>query len=614
MTSEELHQAGVAHASRGVYTDAETCLREAILTGPATPLPNLLHDHANILAKLDRLPEAIRQYESALAIAPQYAPLYTDLGLALFRFGQLNAALHCYHNATALDRTQFAAEVGRGDIMRNLMRYDEALSAYDRALSINEHSAEAWRGRGIIVMRAGRYSQAVDAFERAMALDPYLNELLGWHYLAKMSLCDWRGIDTMRARITQMANDGILSTPPFPSLLMPITASQQHDCIKAWAEKFPVPVPLWKGEIYNHSRLRIGYMSSDFRDHAIGHLIAPVLEHHDRSAFEVYGFSLANEPVQSDTARRIVSACDCFLDAYRLPDRKIAELIRTAEIDILIDLNGFTEGMRAYVMASRPAPIQVNYLGFSGTMGIPYIDYIIADETAIPRAMFSGFSESVVWLPYSMMPCDPKRAITKYPRASCGLPESSFVFCAFGNSFKITPEFFAVWMRLLKSVDDSVLWLGDHPAAVVTNLRDEATLLGVNPDRLIFAPRLASHSDHLGRLANADLFLDTLPYNAHATASDALHAGVPVLTCLGKTFAGRIAASQLCAAGLSGVITSTLDEYEREAIALAKEPERAASLKSATRRNRASYPLFDTSTFTRNLELIYGDMKIKGPR
>jgi protein O-GlcNAc transferase len=601
---ERLHLGGIEAAQHDDYVEAARLLGEALALDDGGP-PSLHHDYANVLAHLNRLPEAVQHYQQALSYAPQYAPLHTDLGVAWFRLGQLNLALQCYDTALYLDRNQMLAEVGRGNILRNLNRYDEALAAYDRAIAINENYGDAWRGRGIVMLRVGRCTEALDAFERAITLDPDLPEIVGWHYLAKISLCDWHNITEARSRISMLAIQGKLSTAPFPSLLMPITATQQRDCIKTWAEKFPAPVPLWKGEQYYHDKIRIGYMSSDFRDHAIGHLIAPVIEHHDRSRFEVHGISLANEPVESIMSYRIRTAFDHFLDASRWPDRKIAEEIKDREIDILIDLNGFTEGMRAFVMASRPAPVQVNFLGFSGSMSIPYIDRIIADGTVIPPERIGSYSEKVVWMPNSMMPYDPQRNISKPgSRASCGLPENGLVLCAFGKPSKITPEFFDIWLRLLKTNAGSVLWLSEQHPAVVTNLHDEATLHGVDPDRLIFAPRIAFPADHLGRLSSADLFLDTLPYNAHATAVDALIAGVPVLTCLGDTFAGRVAGGLLRAIGLPELVTNSVEEYGTFASVLCQHRDLLRNIRTTLRLHN-QIPVLDIKRYTKELENVY---------
>ena len=354
-------------------------------------------------------------------------------------------------------------------------------------------------------------------------------------------------------------------------------------------------------------RLRIGYLSSDFHDHATAYLIAELIERHDRDRFEIYGYSYGADPGGAMRAR-LVSAFDRFTDIDALPHRDAAARIRADDIDILVDLKGHTHRARPKILAFRPAPVQVNYLGFPGTMGAPFIDYIVADEFIVPRDRQMLFAEKLAYLPDCYQPNDTRREIAAAPgRAACGLPAQGFVFCAFNNSFKITPAFFAIWMRLLQQVPGSVLWLLESNALVRRNLGAAAVAAGVDPGRLVFAP-MQPHGQHLARHRHADLFLDTLPCNAHTTASDALWAGLPVLTCVGETFAGRVAGSIVRAAGLAELATNSPRDYEAQALALARDPARLAGIRSRLGAGREKLPLFDMAKRTRDLEALYARM------
>jgi protein O-GlcNAc transferase len=392
-------------------------------------------------------------------------------------------------------------------------------------------------------------------------------------------------------------------------LSLPSTPADQQLCAKFAIAELPPVRPVWNGEIYAHDRIRIAYLSSDLREHAVAHPTAGLFEHHDKSRFETTAISFEAE-WDSPTGRRVKAAFDRFIDAPTQSDEEIAGLIRQLEVDIVVDLNGFTRNSRLGVFARRPAPIQVNYLGYAGTMGADFYDYIIADETVLPKEHTEFYSEKVVWLPGSFMANDDKRAIAERvpSRAELQLPENGFVFCSFNQSYKIEPTVFDVWMRLLTAVDGSVLWLKDNDPVATANLRREAERRGVASERLVFAPSLPDVDDHLSRQRQADLFVDTLHYNAHTTAADALWAGLPVVTCLGGAFAGRVASSLLRAVGLPELVTQSLADYEALALSLAREPERLAATKTKLAENRGRQPLFDTARFARNIEHAYTTM------
>jgi predicted O-linked N-acetylglucosamine transferase (SPINDLY family) len=376
---------------------------------------------------------------------------------------------------------------------------------------------------------------------------------------------------------------------------------------RVWAtQKYPAaPVPLWRGDVYRHDKIRVAYLSADYRTHATALLMAGVFEAHDRSRFEITAISFGADD-KSPMRARLEASFDRFIDVRSIGDAEVAKKLRDMEIDIAVDLKGYTQEGRPGILAHRPAPIQAQYLGYPGTMAAGYYDYVIADPIVIPEEQRPFFSEQVAYLPDTYQCNDSKRAIApRAPRRSeMGLPENGFVFCCFNNNHKILPQMFDIWMRLLRQIDNSVLWLLQDNLAVVRNLSREAIARGVAPERLVFARRCMP-ADHLARQRLADLFLDTLPYNAHTTCSDALWAGLPVLTVQGDCFAGRVAASLLSAHGVPELITHSLEEYEAAALKLARDPAALTAIREKVVRHRDTHALFDTVRFTRNLEAAY---------
>jgi predicted O-linked N-acetylglucosamine transferase (SPINDLY family) len=368
----------------------------------------------------------------------------------------------------------------------------------------------------------------------------------------------------------------------------------------------PISKRLWQGEIYRHDRIRLAYISPDLREHPVGHLMAGVFEHHDRSRFELIAISLGIDD-QSRLRGRMLKAFDRFIDAKTMSPPQIAQLIRSLEVDVAVDLAGYTADSHPEVLGQRPAPVQVNFLGYAGSMGVDYMDYLIADRHVVPREHWPYYREKIVYMPDAYLPTDGSVEIPDEApgRAAYGLPEEGLVFCAFSHDYKISPRMFAIWMRLLKRTPGSVLWLMSRSEISQRNLWVAAEAQGVEPARLVFATRVPRVEDHLARYRLADFFLDTYPYNAHTTAADALMAGVPVVTCMGEAFHARVAGSLVHAAGLSDLVTHSLADYEALALALAAQPERVARLKARLREARASSPLFDTAGFCRNLEAIY---------
>ena len=596
-------------------------------------------DRGNILSELGRNVEAIEAYDRALALAPQSIDGWFNRGIALIAVGRHGEAIASFDRVIdykpdfaqarllrakvllnvgrpgdalksvdqVLQREPNLAEawLGRANVLSELKRTEEAFAACDRAIALRPDLAEAWLGRGILFTSIKRHDEAFAAYDRAVALKPDLGIAASYRLHAKLYMCDWTDLGSEVAKVVSGVKQQQLSSNSFAFLAISSSAADQLLCARRYVREQPVFPPVWRGEAYSHDRVRIAYLSADFREHPVAYLTAGLFEQHDKSRFEVTGISFGPDQ-NSPTRTRIKSAFERFEGVTGKTDRQIAELIRRLEIDIAVDLMGLTEGNRLNVLAQRAAPIQVNYLGYPGTMGAGYIDYILADPTIIPDDQKAFYAEQVVWLPDAYQVNDNSRRISEHTptRRECGLPKSAFVFCCFNNTYKIMPEIFDIWMRLLRATENSVLWLLEANAAAVANLRQEAEKRGVSSQRLVFAPKI-SVADHLARHQHADLFLDTLPYNAHTTASDALWAGLPLLTCAGSTFAGRVAGSLLKAAGLPQLVTRSLGDYEALALRLARDRAFLNSLKTRLKRSRESCSLFNTQCSTRHIEAAY---------
>jgi predicted O-linked N-acetylglucosamine transferase (SPINDLY family) len=606
--------------------------------------PTTLNNRGAVLHQLKRPDKALLSYERALALNPHHAPSHVNRGNLLLGLAEYDEALSSYDRALAIQPQQANALFGRGKALTGLLRYEDALASFDRAIAIDPVHAESHANRGDILFQVGRYPEALAAYEqataiapnlvaahkgrgnalfklgrgqeayraydRAFSIDPEVEHLEGLRLLTKMYVCDWSDLERERRLLRARVLEGRPAADPFAFLIVGETPSDQLACARAYAAaKYPAsPTPMWWGERSPHAKIRVGYVSGEFREQATGYLTADLFECHDRSAFELHAISTGIDD-GSAMRRRIKGAFDVFSDVSRRSDREIAEQIARAQIDILVNLNGFFGEERTGLVAFKPSPIQVNYLGFPGTMGAPYMDYILADRWIIPEDQQQYYEEKIVYLLDTYQSNDRMKAIgeTVPSRAEYGLPEKGFVFCSFNNAYKITPEMFSVWMRLLAKTEGSVLWLLEVDSGIKRNLRNEAVARGVSPDRILFAPFIKL-KDHLARGRLADLFLDTLPVNAHTTASDALWMGVPVLTCLGATFAGRVAASLLSAVGLPEMITYSLADYEALALKLARDPALMAGVRAKLARNRDTTPLFDTPNLTRHIEAAYKTM------
>jgi protein O-GlcNAc transferase len=569
-----------------------------------------LNERGSVLAELRQYDTALASVEKALTLNPQYAEAHLNKGNLYSELKRYGEAFAAYDKALSLKPDLIDAWLGRGNVFCELKRHDEAVAAYDKALTLKPDFAKALLGSGNVFFDLKRYDEAFAAYDKAFAIKPDLRGAAGLRLHTKMHLCDWSNFDAECAHLTSSIKNGNVYTRPFDILAIPSSSEDQLQCAKLWiAEKNPPSKnPIWQNERYDHDRIRVGYVSADLREHPVAFLMAGMFECHDRSRFEVTALSCGRDD-NSEMWRRLNASFEHFIDATVYDDDQLAKLIKELEIDILVDLMGFTAGSRTGIFARRSAPVQVNYLGYAGTMGAQYIDYIIADRIVIPESQQDFYSEKIVCLPNSFLPTDRKRPIADkmFTRAEVGLPQEGFVFCCFNTNYKITPDVFDIWMRILKHVDGSVLWLFAESPTVIRNLRSEAAARGINAEQLIFAP-LMSLPEHQARLRLADLFLDTLHYNAGATASDTLWAGLPVLTHLGETFVGRMAASALNAIGLPELITTTPEAYEAMAIDLASNQDKLGAIKQKLAGNRLATPLFDTALFTKHMEKAFAAM------
>jgi protein O-GlcNAc transferase len=593
-------------------------------------------NHAGALLGLGRFAEAEAALRRALLLKPETASLYLDLGCALQAQRRLDEAAAAYQRTIELKPDFGEAHNNLGNVLKDLGQLDEAVAAYETALKIAPDSAAIHNNLGTALRDQKRVGDATASFRRALALTPdhagalyNLGELLSeqtelgeavallgraaqqlgfatvdWFYARKRA-CDWAGYGEAEVKSLEKAGKQtfkLLAISSSPAEQLACARRAAADLAVSKSQRFPLARPLPGG------RLRIGYVSTNFRAHAGAFLVIGLIEQHDRREFEVVGYS-AGPDDGSNARARLASAFDRFVDISETGNWDAARLVRDDAIDVLVDLNGYQQGARTAIFAYRPAPIQIVFLGFPATTGTDFIDYIIVDPFVVPPDQQRFFSERLVHLPDCYQCNDDKRAISERTpsRAECGLPEEGFVFCCFNNAYKITPDFFDMWMRLLRAVPGSVLWLLDDNPWAKANLAREATARGVAPERIVFAPKLP-HPDHLVRHRLADLFLDTLPYNAHTTASDALWGGLPLVTCAGSTFAGRVAGSLLHAIGLPELVTGSLDEYEALALRLARDGDLLAALRARLARNKWTHPLFDTERFARNIEAAYRQM------
>jgi predicted O-linked N-acetylglucosamine transferase (SPINDLY family) len=590
------------------FAEAERFIAKAVALHQSSDVS--FYNYGLILKHLNQPRQALAQFDKALQLNPNISDTWNNRGTVLSALKRHGEAIADFGRAIALNPHAAGPYLNRGKSYGKLKRNDEALADFDKAISLDPNAAEGWLGRGNVFNEQRRHDEAFAAYGKALTLNPNLPGVEGARLFSKMNLCDWRDYDAECAHLVASISDR-LAADPFTLLSVPCSSQTQLRYARAFnAENYALPEQaVWTGKRHDRRRIRVAYLSGDLRDHPVAYLLAGVFEQHDRARFETIAMSFGPRD-DGDMRARLEQAFDRFIDVGERGDDEVAHMLRDLEIDIAVDLMGYTAGASPGILARRPAPIQVNYLGYAGTLGADYIDYLIADPILIPDANRNHYAEKIVTLPHSYMPNDARRAIADKPleHAAFGLPPSGFVFCCFNNSYKLNPASFDRWMSILKQCEHSVLWLSEGNATAAANLQRQAEVRGVDPARLIFAKRVPSNADHLARLSLADLFLDTSPYNAHATANDALWAGLPVLTLIGETFAGRVAASLLTAVDLPELIVTTPEAYVRMAVDLYKDRAKLTAIRGRLSNNRLAKPLFDTALYTRHLEAAFEAM------
>jgi len=599
---------GVVLKDLGQLDAAVNCYEKALAINPS--YANAYNNLGITLKELGQLDAAVKSYEKALVIKPDFAEAHNNLGNALDELGQLDAAIKCYENAVAIKPGYSEAHNNLGNAFKNLAKLDAAVKCYKKAVALKPDYAEAYHNLGNSLLSLKRLDEALASYERAIVLKPDINFILGDLLHTKMQLCIWDDLSSQLDELTNKINNSEKVINPFPLLALIDDPELHMKTAKILVnEKFPQSHVLSKIERYpKHKKIRIGYFSGDFHNHATMHLMAELFECHDKLFFELIAISFGPNK-QDQWRQRACLSFDKFVDVRLKSDREISLLARKMEIDIAIDLKGFTRNCRPKIFAEGCAPIQVSYLGYPSTMASNYMDYLIADSTLIPEEKKHHYLEKIVYMPNSYQVNVSNRSISKtsLSRHELGLPSKGFVFCCFNNTYKITPSTFIGWMRILKAVEGSVLWLFENNNNTTENLKKEAMKFGINEDRFVFATHMPVE-EHLSRIKQADLFIDTLPYNAHTTASDALRMGLPVLTCVGNSFASRVAASLLNAVNLPELITTTQEQYESLAIQLATHPEKIKIITDKLVSNLSTAPLFDTPMFTKNLESAFSMM------
>ncbi len=572
--------------------------------------PDALYNRGNSLQQLERFEDAVASYDEALALKPDYINAWHNRGNAQRNLLLFRQAVASYDRVLALKADHFDAVLNRGNALQQLKHYEQALASYEKCLAINPSHAEAWYNRANTLRDLRRFEQASTSYDTALTIKPDHRYALSGLAESALKICNWERTERLACELETHIAEARSIITPFTLLGYTGNESLLLKCARNYAQdKAPaLPSPVWTGEQYIHDKIRIAYLSADFRRHATAFLIAGLFERHDRARFQVHGVSFSVDD-KSEVRSRLIKSFDKFHDVTAKSDRDVAKLLHELEVDIAIDLKGYTQDARPDIFAHRGAPVQVSYLGYPGTIGAEFIDYVIADKTVLPFEQQPFYTEKIVHLPACYQINDSTKEISaRTPtRQEAGLPDGAFVFCCFNNNYKIRPPVFDCWMRLLAAVKGSVLWLLTDDATAETNLRKEALARGIDPARIVFAGRLPLE-DHLARHRLADLFLDTLPYNAHTTASDALWAGVPLLTCRGTGFAGRVGASLLYATGLPELVTTSLVEYEAQALRLAADASLLREIRERIKLNRLKFPLFDTNRTRRHIEAAYTKM------
>jgi len=598
-----LNKGGTQHELKR-YEEAINCFNTALKLKP--DFAQAWSNKGNTLHELKRYEAAIDCFEKALNLKPDLAEAWSNQGNTLQQLKRYEAAINCFDKALGLQPNFTEAWSNKGSTLHQLMHYDEAIDHYEKAINLNPNFVQAWSSKGNALEQLKQYEAAVAHYEKALSLNPNTNWGLGSVVHLKMKMCDWDHLAENIKKLQSGIQTNKKNSHPFHMLALIDDESLQKKSAEIYSQDQYLPDFTLGAisKIPRHNKIRIGYFSTDFRHHPVSILTAELFELHDKNQFEIIAFSLGFDD-KSPMRARLSQSFDQFIDVSGMSDLEIVKLARKLEIDIAVDLGGFTSDNRTGIFALRAAPVQMSYIGYLGTMGSQYIDYLFADKIIVPEDSKQLYSEKIAYLPsYQANDSHRKIADKVFTRAELGIPQDSFVFACFNNNYKILPATFDSWMRILKATDRSILFLYAENEWAQKNLLKEAEARGIESQRIIFGTHLPT-DEYLARYQACDLFLDTAPYNAGTTASDALWAGLPVLTLIGKSFASRVAASLLTAIDLPELITSTQSAYEAQAIELAHNPDKLASIKEKLAQNRSSTQLFNTSLFTKNIEAVY---------
>jgi predicted O-linked N-acetylglucosamine transferase (SPINDLY family) len=603
-----LSNLGAALVALDRFEEALDCCRKALALDPAHA-----DAHVNMglaYQELRRFDEAIASHQRALAVRPDSAEAHSNLGLIYLRQGRMHEATESLRKALSIRPGYVEALLHLGTVCQEIGRFEESAEHFRKAIALAPASADAHHNLGIALRALSRDDEAIASFREALRIDPEHKYTLGALLWSELSTCRWGSLAPEIEELRAGVRRGKALIEPFAFFAVSEDLEEQRQCAMRYFEDRVGTgrTRLWNGARFRHERIRVAYLSADFREHAVAYCIAELIELHDRSTFEVIGASFGIDD-GSATRARLVRGFDRVLDLRGTGDFDAAKRLSEAEVDIVVDLMGYTRSSRPGILAHRPAPIQVGYLGHPGTVGADFLDYILADRFVVPPEHQRFYSERIAYLPDSYQANDSKREIApRVPnRAEAGLPDTGFVFCCFNNSYKVGPAIFDIWMRLLSRLPGSVLWILEDNAAAGANLRGEAQARGVDPRRLVLAQRVGA-AEYRSRCRLADLVLDTLPYNGHGTAGDMLWLGLPVLTCVGHTFAGRVAGGLLHAAGLPELVTTSLEDYEALALRLASGDGLLAELRARLERTRTSAALFDSDRFRRHMESAFRTM------
>jgi predicted O-linked N-acetylglucosamine transferase (SPINDLY family) len=632
---------GVIFAQRGQYSDALKYLNDSLRSLPKNSLAlsnlgnvffelkeydsaldaydksikidpkyeEVWSNKGNVLNELKRYDEAIANHDRALSLNPDYAEGWSNKGNVLIELRRYDEAITHHDKALSLRPDYAEGWSNKGVALKELKRYDEAVDHHDKALSLRPDYAEAWSNKGIALNELKQYDSAIAHYEKALSLKPDINWIYGDLAHAKMKISSWSGLGDLLDVISKKVMANEKASSPFSLLALSDDPFLHKKCSEIYAQDgYPANSAL--GPIPKRSKkekIRIAYFSADFRNHPVALLTAELYEIHDRDRFEVFAFSLLKSSAEDEMNLRLRKGFDRFIDVDSMSELQIAQLARELEVDIAIDLSGPTQHSRTGIFSYRAAPIQVNWLGYPGTIGADYIDYIVADQTIIPAQSQQFYSEKVAYLPDTYMVDDSKRIASSriFTKEECGLPENTFIFCCFNNDYKFNSQVLDSWSKILLTVKNSVLWISENTEHFRVNIANQFERRRIDSTRIVFARREGLMADHLARYGLADLFLDTWPYNAHTTTVDALKAGVPVLTLEGQSFPSRVAASLLNAVRLPELITRNQEEYEALAIELAMNPKKLAVVKLKLANSYKTTPLFDTPLFAKNLETVY---------